>query len=566
MLHSRKDRGAARVHARRWPDTLAGRLAAAIAIFVLFATAGVLGAGYVRGRETLLREAQQRLQARNRIVADRLERALRDRLRLVEVWPGLGAAQDLAVEDVDKRLAASLKELASSFAGTDLALGVAPDGRVIAASDPSWIGRDAAKNGWLDLLRRTAPPARLHVLPGGQAPGVLAVSPVFGPSGATLGWIAVVTPWSELIEEAAPDDPASLAVLTQSGREIAGAGDPGSPTSLRARQELDDVGGLRLQAAVTAPMSAALRPLRDTSRQLFTLAVVFIAIALPGAVWLARSTTRELRRLTVAAREAPLEGGAAIAPASSTAPREVRVLSDALRTMVGRLEESRHELARQESLAAMGMMAAALAHEIRTPLSVVSASAEMLARHAEPGTRDQELTSFILGEVERLGRLANDLLAFARPRTPREDPVDLAEIAAAVASGVASRFEEAEVPLRTELGPARVLGDADQLHQVCLNLLVNAQRASAAGRTVRLETGEDAGVAVLRVLDEGRGIAAEELERVWTPFFTTGGGGTGLGLPIVRRIVQAHGGEVTLRSEPGVGTVATVSLPLRSSA
>ncbi len=498
-------------------------------------------------------------------MADRLERALRDRLRLAEVWPGLGAAQDLAVEDVDKRLAVSLKELASSFAGSDLAVGVGPDGRIIAASDPTWIGRDAASNGWLALLRRTRPPAGLHLLDGGE-PGVLAASPVFGPGGSVLGWIALVTPWSELIEEAAPEDPGALAVLTRDGRTVAGAADTGTPASLQARQNLPDVGGVLLQAAMTAPISEALRPLRETSRQLFTLALAFVAVALPGALWLARSTTRELRRLTLAARETPPGGGRPIAAASPAAPREVRVLSDALNTMVERLETSRHEMARQESLAAMGMMAAALAHEIRTPLSVVRASAEMLARRSERGSRDDELTAFILGEVERLGRLADDLLTFARPREPRQEPVDLAEIAAAVASGVAPRFEDSGVPLRTDLRPAPVRGDADQLHQVCLNLLVNALRASTRGRPVRIETGVDDGGAVLRVHDEGRGIAPEDLARIWTPFFTTGGGGTGLGLPIVRRIVQAHGGDVELHSEPGAGTIATVRLPLRSPA
>ncbi len=529
---------------------------------MLLATGAVLAIEYVRGRDALLREAAQRLEARDRLVGDRLERALGDRLRLVEVWPGLGAAQDIAVDDVDKRLAASLAQLAGSFRGRDLALAVEPGGRVVASSDPAWIGRSTLGEGWLPLLRRTSgADARLYLRGGPGEGGVLAASPVFGPRGERLGWLALLTPWSELLAEAAPDDRAGLAIRAADGRIVAGQDPPADPHALTARRPMRDLGGLRLQAEMMVPESQALSPLRDTGRQLLTLALVFLAVTLPASLLFARSTTRELRRLTDTARDVRLDIRPDFDRVSSAAPREVRVLSDALETMVARLDASRRELSRQESLAAMGMMAAALAHEIRTPLSIVRGSAEMLARAAPGGSREEELTTFILGEVSRLGRLVNDLLAFARPRPPRRIPLDLADVVRQVTTAMAGEYEAAGVPLEAALEAAPLEGDADQLYQVTLNLLANARKASAPGQPVEVGTRAESSYAVLEVRDHGRGIPAEELAEVWTPFFTTGGGGTGLGLPIVRRIVEAHGGEVALESEPGAGTTATVRIP-----
>lgn len=537
-------------------------------VFVVLATGAVLGVAYWRGRDTLLREARDAIAARDRLAADRLERALGDRLRLVEAWPGLGAAQDIAVDDVDKRLASSLAELAGSFQDRDLALAVDPAGRVVAASAPSWIGRSVAGRGWLPLLDQVPDrDARLHLLDAaqGEESGVLAASAVRGPRGDRLGWIALVTPWSQLLDEVAPDDRRGLSLWTVDGRPVLGdtamAGDV-----LTARLTMPALGGLPLEVAIEEPVAEALRPLRTTGLQLSILALVFLAVAIPAVVVFARSTTRGLRRLTAAAGDVREDRVPDFQGVAGSAPREVRVLSDALGTMVARLEASRHELARQESLAAMGMMAAGLAHEIRTPLSIVRGSAEMLGRNVDGGTREQELLSFIMDETGRLTRLVNDLLTFARPRDPELEPVDLAAVTKEVVRAMRREYETDRIGLEAELPAAPIRGDTDQLHQLVLNLLANARNASASGTTVRVSTAVEDGDVVLRVADQGKGIPADELEEIWTPFFTTGGGGTGLGLPIVRRIVESHGGTIGLESEPGVGTVATVQFPFRSDA
>ncbi|MEJ2078730.1 MAG: glycoside hydrolase family 3 N-terminal domain-containing protein [Acidobacteriota bacterium] len=356
------------------------------------------------------------------------------------------------------------------------------------------------------------------------------------------------------------------ALHTADGQRVVGDAPSADTRMLTARETMRALGGLHLQTVTAEPVSQALRPLRTASVQLFVLTLVFLAVALPAVVLYARSTTRELRRLTEAARAVRRDDASDFHRVSDTAPREVRVLSGALETMLDRLETSRHELARQESLAAMGMMAAGLAHEIRTPLSIVRGSAEMLGRNAAAGSREEELTTFILGETGRLSRLVNDLLSFARPREPERAPVDLADIVARVVAAIGGEYDANQMDLDTDLAATPVEGDADQLYQVVLNLLANARKASSVGSRVRVRCAVEADTAVLEIRDQGKGIAPEQLADIWTPFFTTGGGGTGLGLPIVRRIVEAHGGTVTIESQPDAGTTATVRLPARSDA
>jgi signal transduction histidine kinase len=241
----------------------------------------------------------------------------------------------------------------------------------------------------------------------------------------------------------------------------------------------------------------------------------------------------------------------------------VHVLAGALREMLERLERSRHELARQESLASVGSMAAVLAHEIRTPLAVLRGSADMLAKKVAGDAKGEELVSLLQEETDRLSRLARDLLVFARPRPPERSAIDLADVARRAAGMLADRFRHAGVELEPATSPARVRADPEQLGQAVLNVLNNALEFSPLGSTVRLETGVDADGAYLRVADEGPGIPPESLERIWLPFFTTRRGGTGLGLPIVRQIVEAHGGRARIDSQPGA-TRVTITLPRES--
>jgi signal transduction histidine kinase len=245
-----------------------------------------------------------------------------------------------------------------------------------------------------------------------------------------------------------------------------------------------------------------------------------------------------------------------------------------------RLEGEVHQA---QKLAEVGMLAAEVAHEVGTPLNVVSGRAEALSRHIphdHPGRRHIDV---ILSQTERITRIIRALLDYTRPRRPPLREQFLPPLLARVVDLLLGRSRDRGVRIVLELPVwlPPVLGDVDQLQQLFLNLLVNAVDASAPGAVVRVtSSGPSAlpesdrvratrGVAdqpnvEVRVIDEGGGLTAEQLTHAFEPFFSTKkqGQGTGLGLPIVEEIVRAHRGEVEMLSVVGRGTEVIVRLPL----
>ncbi|HEU4586934.1 MAG TPA: ATP-binding protein [Gemmatimonadaceae bacterium] len=237
-----------------------------------------------------------------------------------------------------------------------------------------------------------------------------------------------------------------------------------------------------------------------------------------------------------------------------------------------RLEELRM---RTERLEAVAELSASLAHEIKNPLASIRSAVEQLALSAGAGEDERTLGRLIVRESDRLSRLLSEFLDFARVRVTRGSLVDIGGIARAAAS-LAAGFPEGgkEVSLECDIPEVPVLieGDEDLLHRAVFNIVLNAIQASPPGGKVRVELAEMAGeqlprgvlfpdnAIALHVLDEGPGIPADLRDRVFDPFFTTKAGGTGLGLPIVHRAVDAHRGVVLVDSSPH-GTRFSILLP-----
>ena len=225
-------------------------------------------------------------------------------------------------------------------------------------------------------------------------------------------------------------------------------------------------------------------------------------------------------------------------------------------TLVAELEESRR-------LAALGSFAAAIAHDIRTPLTSVQMNVQILRGKARLPPDDMEHFDIALDELRRLNVHIAQLLDYAKPvrlDSVALEPRELAEEAArTIAPVLADRG--IRVVVDDEAAPP-VLGDGPRIRQVLLNLVENAARASAPGAavTVRTAAAPD-GRVVIEVRDQGKGMEPADLARIFEPFFTTRPDGTGLGLAIVHKLVRAHQGEVSVRSTPGLGTTVTVLLP-----
>jgi two-component system sensor histidine kinase PilS (NtrC family) len=222
-----------------------------------------------------------------------------------------------------------------------------------------------------------------------------------------------------------------------------------------------------------------------------------------------------------------------------------------------RLEAS---IKQAEKMAALGQMAASMAHEIRNPLASLSGAVQMMRlEQSDPAGR--KLMDIVLREARRLDRLLGDFLSFAQPRQPRRERFSLDELVKETLALYAGGLP-ANVKLVSDIEPLAVSADIDQIRQVLWNILSNAVEAMPAGGkiTVRVRGGSEGQEALLQVIDGAPPIPEEIREHIFEPFFTTKENGTGLGLAIVERIVHAHGGEIELE-RLSAGNCFTVRLP-----
>ncbi|GAB4343746.1 MAG: hypothetical protein Kow0099_22530 [Candidatus Abyssubacteria bacterium] len=237
-------------------------------------------------------------------------------------------------------------------------------------------------------------------------------------------------------------------------------------------------------------------------------------------------------------------------------------------TEVKRLERQSR---RNQRLAALGTMAAGVAHEIRNPLGGIRGASQLLARKVKDNKELKEFLDVIVREVDRLDRTVAQLLDFARPTKADVAPTDIGEVIGRALELLKSDIKKGGVKVRKKVGAGlrAVNGDAAQLTQVFLNLFLNAVQAMPDGGALTITVREDGGFqrgqtpsVVVEVNDTGCGMSALTLEHLFMPFFTTRETGTGLGLAISHRIVEEHGGAIDVVSEEGKGSTFIVSLPV----
>jgi two-component system sensor histidine kinase PilS (NtrC family) len=296
-----------------------------------------------------------------------------------------------------------------------------------------------------------------------------------------------------------------------------------------------------------------------------------------------RRTTQEGRRVVrregdavVAGRTFPLGVSTTAVYAEDGAPPSVTAIFKDIS------DEKRLEALhlRTERLEAVAEIAASLAHEIKNPLASIRSAVEQLARSAPAGADERVLSGLVIRESDRLSRLLTEFLDFSRVRVTRSVPMDLVTVAEAGIRLVRQHPDcpaVAAIALEAPVRPVSVEGDEDLLHRVVFNLVLNAVQAAPANPRVTVEVGVaepgslPPGAAieaarVLRVRDCGPGVSPEVLPRLFEPFATGRPGGTGLGLPIVQRAVQAHRGMIFCDSVAGRGTTFTIYIPARFSA
>ncbi len=403
-------------------------------------------------------------------------------------------------------------------------------------------------------------------------------------AGVETTWLAHGEDEALKIVHAAQAEHADVDVVWMAGPPAAPQSAEGMVTiAVPVRVGGDAAGSIRLRRAVLDERAAFRRALGAELRLAAALAVVagILAVALGGAL-----IGRPLQRVVDQARR--IGAGDFTRRLEASRRDEIGDLKRELNVMCDRLDEARarveaestarvetlEQLRHLDRLRTVGTIASSLAHELGTPLNVLLLRGQSLAAGEMAPEEARDAGETITNQVEKMSRLVRQILDFSR-KTPTRGKVQLGEVAAGVVGLLGSLAKKAGVVLTVELDrDSTVLGEAAELEQALTNLTLNAIQAMPSGGALRLRVGvseaarpsantSPARAAFVAVEDQGVGIAPEQVDQIFEPFYTTkpAGVGTGLGLGVARGIAEDHGGWISARSELGRGSTFTLHIP-----
>jgi PAS domain S-box-containing protein len=234
----------------------------------------------------------------------------------------------------------------------------------------------------------------------------------------------------------------------------------------------------------------------------------------------------------------------------------------AIRYEITGRKDSEKRLREQAALARLGEMAAVVAHEVKNPIAGIRGALQVISSRMPPDTRDRAVMGDIITRLDGLNGVVQDLLVFARPRELRTEPVDLAALIGHTIDLIRRDPIFAAIEVRIDGSTGLVQADPAQLQLVVQNVLMNAAQAMNGQGPVSITFSAADGRSQMSIADSGPGMPPEVLEHAFEPFFTTKSRGTGLGLPLARRIIEAHGGDIQIDTPPTGGTTVTLVLPL----
>lgn len=334
----------------------------------------------------------------------------------------------------------------------------------------------------------------------------------------------------------------------------------------------DEQAGTR--AIILRSRTDRLQFLSGVHRRVLLVAIAAVLFATLASYAVARTVTRPLETVTDAMREMASTGDLTRRiTLHSGAPwddEDTRLLVSTFNTMTDSIARFQREVAQRERLSSLGRFSTVIAHEIRNPLMIIRTALRRLrADHVSAETLKLTIAD-IDEEVTRLNRIVSEVLDFARPLRFDLVPADLNVICADAAGAAMAGTEGPDVKLDLAPDVPPLVTDVERLRQALVNVLANARQAVVAGRepaapvVLRTEAGSD-GHLLIRVHDRGAGIAAEDLPRVFDPFFTTHRTGTGLGLALTRNIIEGLGGSIVVSSRRDEGTEVEIRLPHAAS-
>lgn len=546
-------------------------------------------------------EIESSLQIEAATVSQDIDKMLFERLQNAQTWSRLEVMQNIHIKDVDKQLSKFLSDVKAGYRDVYRELFCTDtDGRIVASSDPASIGRRVSESRSVSLAVPGYAPIRMESLKldhGGAGiilPIDVDIASLFNDQ--AIGKLTLLFDWSQIYRnlDQAAQGGRWVIVVDEGGRIIAASSEPRARGLAQKTIPLDwiaagayrtttrDGKALGLKAVtigfnrsrgfqyypgfgwttlVIQPSSQAFVPVRNMAFVFALLLVLTSTLAAGLSVVVAGRIARPITGLTSLARDFMRNRQLPSVPPSTGS--EVGELTDAFVQTIHELERSRADLIRASTLAALGELSAAMAHEIRTPIGILRSSAQMLAREPHLSDEGRELTSFIQSETERLNGLVSTLLDSTRTREPRLKPIDMNELVHFSVGLLSAQAEKKGVATaeRLEAETATANCDAEQMTQVLLNLIQNALQILPRGGRVEVSCRIVGGRTEVDVADDGPGIEADALSRVFEPFFTKRDGGIGLGLAVVNQIISAHGGTIVAGRSAMGGALFTISLP-----
>lgn len=513
---------------------------------------------FAQARHALEHEISQDIEVRSQATMAEIDRMMFERMQNVNSWSHLEIMNELRIGDVDKRLSRFLDELKSAYRGVYVEIhAVNSADQIIASSEAGKIGQ-----------HYSPPIASSELFPNqNQLPLTSAIiDPI---TGEVTGKLYAIFDWTtiEKILERSTGDSRSAALFNRHHERIAETRHwknyqhSSAIIATATSQGYQGAPSLQWQLRIEQPKSIAFSPIRKLGGIFLLFLLVVAAIASLAALPIAASIAKPLRRLSAFARNFQSQPKADSVPTGG--PNEVQELSVAFKQMIEDLRKSQEDLTRAAKLAVVGELAAAMSHEVRTPLGILKSSAQILMRERGLSTEGKEVCGFILSETERMNKLIDTLLDSGRVRNPELQATDLVETTERTIAMLSAQTQKKKVAI-TMTGESSLWSNCDreQITQVLLNLIINAMQIIKGNNgQVEIHLYADRDEAVIEVADNGPGIAPETHERIFDPFFSTRSGGIGLGLAVVRQIIEAHHGSISVSTSHLGGASFTVRLP-----
>ena len=519
---------------------------------------------FYQARTALKKEITRDMQTLSQTVANDVTRMMFERVQNVASWSQLAIMQELQIEDVDKRLSTFLQELNNSYGDVYRTIYVVnKQNKVIASSHArqlnttiyphtAWFGSGSADKR---IVFSKIEHDMLTISQDIKEPNT---HEVIGQLVAEFNWQQV----QDLLNSAVRK-PSAAALLGEQGQVLAATNNWKSENGYEMRavsQFSIESATPKWQVRVEKLHSVAVAPVHRLGYVFLALLASTLLLAAFLVTPIAQAITQPLAKLTGFVRSFKQEQ---LAETPKTGPPEVQELAVAFENMMQDLAKTQANLTRAAKLAVVGEMAAAMSHEVRTPLGILRSSADLLLREPKLTKDGKEVLGFIISETERLNRLVSTLIDSARPRLPILVSVDLAQLVNNIMNMLRAQADAKSITLNVESTQPMMLAiDTDQITQVVMNIVMNAIQILPTGGKVVVSLYQQQSSAVIEVADDGPGIIEANQAQIFEPFFTQRAGGVGLGLAVVRQIVQAHKGDIRYSASQFGGAQFTITLPI----